>query len=375
MGSGKILYTATTHIHLLNFHLPYLEWFKSKGYEVHVACKGDHEIPFADKVWNIPFARKPLEKDNITAYKKLKKIIDENHYELIHCHTPMGGVITRLAARGARKKGTKVLYTSHGFHFFKGAPRKNWLTFYNVEKYLSTITDATITINNEDFEIIKTRNFSSDKYKIDGIGLNPGRLKMEKYTDREGLRRELGYKEEDLIVLYIAEFIPRKNHTFIFKAIPEILKKMPKTKFLFAGGKAELGDPLMEFAKEHGFDKQVTMVGYQPEIGKYIAVADIGISSSNAEGLGLGLAEIMSTGLPVILSNIRGHNELVINNENGYLYEKNNTGEFIDALGKLYNSAELRDDIGKKGAEYMKKFLIDSSLQQMIAIYNKYLPQ
>jgi len=374
MTSKKILYTATTNIHLLNFHLPYLKWFKSKGYEVHVACNGNPEIPFADKIFTIPFARMPFDKQNRGAYRQLKKIIDENHYELIHCHTPMGGIITRLAARSARKKGTKVLYTAHGFHFYKGSTLINWLVFFPIEWLFSLITDAIITINKEDFEVLKSKKFlSKGKFKTDGIGINPSRLEMHKYQDKEKIRQELGYENNDFIILYIAEFIPRKNHFYIFKSIPEIINRVPNAKFLFAGGKAELGDAMIKIAKNNGFEKYINVLGYQTEIGKFIAIADVGISASHAEGLPIGIAEIMSTKLPVVISNIRGHNELVIDGENGFLFDKCDNTYFVDALQKLNDAPKLRIAMGEKGSQFMEKFVIEIPLQQTILIYEQFL--
>jgi len=374
MQLKKILYTATTHIHILNFHLPYLEWFKSKGYEVHVACNGNPDIPFADKVFTIPFARMPFDKENKQAYTELKKIIDTNNYALIHCHTPMGGIVTRLAARDARKKGTKVIYTAHGFHFYKGSSLKNWLIYFPVEWWFSSITDAIITINEEDYNVIKSKKFlSKGKYKTDGIGINPDRLTMEKYTDKDAIRRELGYTKNDFVILYIAEFIPRKNHRFIFEAIPEIINRMPDAKFLFAGGRAELGDKMEQYASDHNFSEHVKLLGYQTEIGKFIAIADAGISASHAEGLPIGIAEIMSTKLPVVISDIRGHNELVNNGDNGFLFGKSNTQQFITSLQKLYNDRALRKNMGEKGAKYMKKFVVENPLQQTIQIYKSLL--
>ena len=128
--------------------------------EVHVAArdnlaeKNGLKLDFAEKVFDVPFSRSPKSKDNIKAYKQLKKIIDEGQYDVIHCNTPMGGIVTRLAARKARKNGTKVFYTAHGFHFYKGAPKKNWIVFYPIEKFFANhYTDKLITITNEDYDL------------------------------------------------------------------------------------------------------------------------------------------------------------------------------------------------------------------------------
>ncbi len=144
----KVLFTATVDSHILQFHLPFLKYFKECGYEVHVATNGKETIPYCDKKIKIPFERNPLKLNNLKAIHELKKTIEQEKYEIIHTHTPMGSVVTRFAAKKARKKDhTRVLYTAHGFHFFQGAPLKNWLIFYPVEKYLSKYTDTIITNN------------------------------------------------------------------------------------------------------------------------------------------------------------------------------------------------------------------------------------
>lgn len=154
----KVLFIATVvKHHIMAFHIPYLELFRKNGYEVHVAAKNDYEnkeecnIPFCNKLFDLPFERSPMKQNNIYVYKELKNIIHSNNYNIIHCHTPVGGALGRLAARNAQEKGTKVIYTAHGFHFFKGAPLINWLAYYPVERWLARYTDVLITINKEDY--------------------------------------------------------------------------------------------------------------------------------------------------------------------------------------------------------------------------------
>ena len=151
----KVLFAATVDSHIKQFHLPYLKWFKEHGYEVHVATNGKEVIPYCDVKHQISFERSPLKFNNIKAIGQLKKIIEKEQFEIIHCHTPMGSVVTRLAALKARKNGTRVIYTAHGFHFFKGAPIQNWLIYYPIEKLMARYTDCLITINEEDYEFAK----------------------------------------------------------------------------------------------------------------------------------------------------------------------------------------------------------------------------
>ena len=158
----KILFVASIHKHFLAFHLPYINWLKDNGCIVHVAANGTDKVPNVDKQWNVCIERNPFSLNNIKAVNCLKKIIEENSYDLVHCHTAMGAVVARLAARENRNRGiTKVLYTAHGFHFFKGSPKRYWLMYYPMEKFLLKYTDGIITINNEDYNlvILKTEIF------------------------------------------------------------------------------------------------------------------------------------------------------------------------------------------------------------------------
>ena len=161
----KVLFVATVvKTHIMEFHIPYLKMFQDMGWETAVAARNDYEdpadckIPFCDTYYDIPFERLPWKAANIKAYRELKAIIDREHFDIIHCHTPVGAMIARLAARDARKRGTKVIYTAHGFHFFKGAPVKNWLMFYPVEWLLAPLTDVLVTINKEDYAFAKKKN-------------------------------------------------------------------------------------------------------------------------------------------------------------------------------------------------------------------------
>ena len=178
----KILFIATVvKTHINTFHLPYIKMFKECGYKTVVAAKNDYEdskvdIPDCDLYIDIPFARNPFSASNIKAYKMLKSVIDNGKFDIIECNTPVGSVIGRLAARGARKKGTKVIYIAHGFHFFRGSSKLAWLMFYPVERLLAHITDVLVTINREDYERA-SKNFKAKQIvRIDGIGVDLERI-------------------------------------------------------------------------------------------------------------------------------------------------------------------------------------------------------
>ena len=194
----KVLFTATVDSHILQFHLPFLKLFKDNGYEVHVATNGNEEIPYCDVKHVIPFERSPYKISNLKAIKELKNVINEEKYDIIHTHTPMGSVVTRLAAKKARKRyHTRVIYTAHGFHFYKGAPLLNWLVYYPVEKYLSKYTDTLILINEEDYNLAKkkfNKRCNNIEY-VPGVGIDEKKFDFIMNNDEKNeLRKSLGIK-------------------------------------------------------------------------------------------------------------------------------------------------------------------------------------
>ena len=180
----KVLFVATVvKTHIMEFHIPYLKMFKEMGWNTAVASRNDYEnaedcqIPFCDDYYNVPFERSPIKLSNLKAYKELKKLINNGDYDIIHCHTPVGAMLARLAARRARKRGTKVIYTAHGFHFYKGAPIINWLLYYPVERFLARYTDVLITINKEDYE--RAQKFRAKKVCfVHGVGVDTSKFSV-----------------------------------------------------------------------------------------------------------------------------------------------------------------------------------------------------
>lgn len=368
----RILYTASVDLHIINFHLPYLKFLKDSGYEIHVACSGDRDVEYADIVHRIPFRRSPYDIKNVLAYKRLKEIINKEKFVLIHCHTPMCGIITRLAAREARRNGTIVFYTVHGFHFFTGAPLRNWLIYYPVELLFSLFTDVIITINEEDDNRVQQGIFRiKDKYRISGIGINPDRLDLT--TDRRSTRERLSIEEDDLVILYIAEFTKRKNHRYLFDRMKGLTRMVPKVKFVFAGGFSSEKEGLHEFSRRENLDKFIVFMGYQNNIGQLISIADIGLSVSLSEGLPIGVAEMMYSGIPVLASRIRGHKELIDDGINGFLFDFDQRNEFESKLLDLCTNSRLRNNIGLAASLKMEDFMVTRTLKEMEKIYQKFL--
>lgn len=370
----KVLFISTVlEQHIEAFHKPYIAWFKSQGYEVHVIANA-YGRPFdlCDKLYDVAIQRSPYSPKNIPAFFKVRKIINKEKYDLITCHTPMGGVIARLAAKKARKNGTKVLYTAHGFNFYKGSPKSYWILYYTMEKFLARKTDCIITMNEEDYSLAK-RKFGSAKTeieKIDGIGVNLERFSPVSEEEKVKLKKEHGY-DGKFLLMYAAEFIPRKNHKFLIDAAPVLCKKYPDIKFLFCG-KGEIFEEIKAYAEEKGVSEYIDFLGFRKDMPVLYNMSDILSISSKQEGLPLNLIEGMATGLPAVASKIRGQTDAVTHGENGFLFDLGDTDALIEYVGRLHDDHVLRAEMSKAAVKSVEKFNIENTLLQMEKIYRKY---
>lgn len=375
MGNKKVLFVATVvKTHIMEFHIPYLKMFQEMGWETAVAAKNDYEdpadcvIPFCDRYYDIPFARIPWKKDNIHAYKSLKKIIDQGQYDLIHCHTPVGAMIARLAAASARRKGTKVIYTAHGFHFFKGAPLVNWLAYFPAEWLLGGLTDVLITINKEDFSFAQKHIHAKRVEYVPGVGIDTARFGAGDH-DRSEKRRELGFGASDFLAITVAEMTKNKNHTTVLKAMA-LLKEKPEYENMYylICGRGEQWPNLEQEAKELGISDHVVFLGYRHDVPELCRCSDLFVFMTLREGLPVALMEAMSCGLPTICQRIRGNTDLI---------DEGVQGDFIDntpqavAAGMLamYHDPERRSRMGAAAAEKVKLFEKDSVHEMVRKIY------
>ncbi|MFF2018637.1 glycosyltransferase family 4 protein [Paenibacillus sp. NPDC058177] len=364
----KVLFTATVDSHIMNFHTPYLKYFKDNGFEVHVASNGTTEIPSTDFKYNISFARSPFQLDNLKAYKELKRILNSHKFDLIHCHTPMGAVITRIAARKHRKHGTKIIYTAHGFHFFKGAPVVNWLFFYPIERWLSRYTDCLITINNEDYRLAKKKFKAHEVKLINGVGIDLDKFRPQTVEAKKEERAKYGYDLNDFILIYVGELSHRKHQDLLIESISLLKNKIPNIRLLLVGN----GDKLEEYqvlVSRLLVEEHVKFLGYRNDINKLMILSDIAISSSRQEGLPVNIMEAIAVGLPLIVSNSRGNRDLVSNERNGFIFEKNNIQQIIRMVEKLYLSKDLKEDYQEHNMRLRENYSIEIALQSMSSIY------
>ncbi|MBR6421329.1 glycosyltransferase family 4 protein [bacterium] len=371
----KILFLSNT-ANFSKFNIPYMRWFKEQGWQVDYCSPGEETVPDCDNQYSISIARSPFSLKNIKAYFELKKILRDNDYDILHCHTPMGGVIGRLAASDLRKKHKiKVIYTAHGFHFYKGAPLFNWLFYYPVERLLAHKTDVLITINKEDYE--RAKNFKAGEVVyVPGVGIDISKLETQlfdskmkqndsvvKTTQEQKLKNELGIPLDAPVLLSVGEINKNKNHKIIIEALPD----MPDFWYVICG-RGFLAEKYRKLAENLGVGNRLVIAGYRNDISAFYNMADIFVFPSLREGLPVALMEAMVYGLPIVCSGIRGNIDLIENGKTGEMVE-NSPSEFTAAILKLKNDPKLRDFYTKNAAEAVKHFDLASVELEMRKIY------
>lgn len=372
----KVLFTATVDSHILQFHIPYLKLFKEKGYGVHVATNGTANIPYCDVKHVVSFERSPIKINNLKAIKQLKKIINKEKFEIIHCHTPVGGVLTRLAAKKARKKGTRVIYTAHGFHFYKGAPLLNWLIYYPIEKWLSRYTDCLITINKEDYELAKKKFRKCKQIElVHGVGLDTTKFDIKISNQALAtLKDEISIKKDNIVLTYIAELNKNKNQQLLIKTIEQIVKEGDTRYILLLVGDGKLKERYQKYVKKHKLENNIKILGKRNDIAKILKITDIYVASSLREGLPVNILEAMYMGLPIVATDNRGHRELIKNKKNGYIIDsEQKKKDFCEKIIELSHNKKIYNKFKEENKKIVKKFSLEEVTKEIRKIYNIYI--
>jgi len=366
----KVLYVATVLSHICQFHLPYLQMFQEQGYEVHIAArdnlveKNGMQLKYANKFIEVLFQRSPASLQNIKAYKQLKKLLEEEYYDLIICNTPMGGIITRLAAKKTRKRGTKVIYIAHGFHFYKGASKKNWLFYYPIEKSFAKKCETIVTITEEDYQLASNK-FKTKVVRMHGLGVDAIRHRQVSIEEKYFLRKEFNLQRTDFICLCTGELNGNKNQKALIRLVSYLKGEIPNFQ-LWLAGNGPLKEELEIEINKLGVQDCVKLLGYQPKIEQYVRIADVVLSASKREGLPFNILEAMLAKRPVVVSVNRGHKELIVNGENGFM--TNDWMEFCGRIIQLYKDAQLYDTVTKKAFDYAQNYTLEATMKEFKGI-------
>ena len=370
----KILYTATVLSHICQFHLPHMQHLQEQGWEVHVAAhdnlavKNGLQLKYCDKFIETPFSRSPKSPDNLKAYKQLKKLLSEEHYDVILCNTPMGGIVTRLAAKKTRKQGTKVIYMAHGFHFYKGSSKKAWLVFYPIEKYMAKKCDLLITINKEDYALAQEKFSKRTKVAhIHGVGVDEKRYHPATPEEQLTMRKAEGLSKDDFVILCTGELNENKNQKTLISAAAQLKDKIPNLKVLLAGNGPKEQE-LREQIQAEGLEDIVKLLGYRTDLEKVVPAVDLVVSCSKREGMPLNIIEAMLCKKPVVASHNRGHDELVQEGATGVLLSPTDVSGFASAISSLAQDAAQRWKMGEAAYDWIQPYAIAATRDELYRV-------
>lgn len=350
---------------MVQFLMPHVVHLSKRGFDIDLACSEvgarlqevrEALSPYVGRIYKLSLKRTPLSFKNAKGYGELKEILAENHYDFIWTNEPVMSVMTRLAAKKARKNGTKVVYMAHGFHFYKGAPLLNWALFYPIEKIMAQHADMISTVNLEDFSRAGRFNVNEVRY-IHGIGINTARLSTDGVS--KNLRRELNLPEGTFVILSIGELNRNKNQKTIIKALSALENE--NIHYVLCGKGAEEQN-LKGFAKECGLERNVHFLGYRKDVVDICTQADVYVMPSHREGLPVSSLEAMYCGLPLVTSDIRGLTDVNKAGINGFLCAPDDFKAYADAIKNLYEHPGLRTQMGAKNKQDVMPFTIEKTL-------------
>lgn len=349
------------------------------GYTVECAANKNH--PGAGKIeeffdemnvkfYDVPFSsNSPFSKQTLVAYKSISQLLKNNSYEMIHVHTPIAGAVVKLAARKYRKKGCKIVYTTHGFYFHSQSSKKTWMLYFNFEKLLSKYTDYIITINKEDYSNAKKMYCKNIRY-INGVGVNTEKFENVK-IDKKAYREKENIATSDIVVMSVGELSNRKNHRIIVEA----LAKLNDDRYLYiicGNDMNENGtsEQLKELAKEKNV--RIRLLGLRDDIPQLCKMADIGAFPSSREGLGLAGIEMLASGMSIVSSNVQGIKDYMEDGKTGYAYNPSDADGFAEGIKKLTDE-NVREKMSEYCVRKAKQFDINISKTQMKHIYEEVL--
>lgn len=367
----KILFVASTLSHIENFHLPYLEQFKKQGYIVHVMGKPNNKsaIPYVDKIIPISFEKSMFSVGNFVISVKIAKIVKIEDYDIINLHTTLAAFFTRLGIMLSFKRPKLVINTVHGYLFDDKSSFFKKVIMLLAENFTKLVTDVVIVMNSMDYDIAKKHKLYKDNlYLINGMGINLGSFPAISFDNKTLLRKKYNFLTNDFLLVYVAEFSKRKNQKFLLNSINKLKVDGYKDIKLLLLGDGQLLDELKLYAEDLKISENIVFTGYTKDTCTYYQMSDVCVSSSRSEGLPFNIMEAMSIGLPIVASKVKGHTDLVSQNENGFLFEYDNINEFCDYIKTIYDDKELCHRLGIKSKKLARNYSLEAVLPNTINI-------
>ena len=367
----KRILIASTDLMMIQFLVPHVQNLAENGYEVEIACSDvggrmdevrEKLSPVVKKIHVVRLHRSPIHPENLRGYRDMCGVIDSSRFDIIWTNEPVMGVVTRLAARKARKQGTKVIYMVHGFHFYKGAPLLNWILYYPIERVMAPKADMIATVNREDYA--RAQKFCVPRVEyIHGIGINTDRLTEQ--GAQTNLREELGLDADAFIVLSVGELNKNKNQKVIIDAIARIPDQ--SIHYVLCGKGDQLA-ALQARAQKNGIADRVHFLGYRKDIFSICKQSDVFAMPSLREGLPVASLEAMYCGLPLLTSNIRGLSDIMVDFQSGFCSSPTDAEGFKIGLLRLKGNLLLRKKMGVKNQITVAPYCIQNTKQEVLNI-------
>lgn len=332
---------------------------QSMGYEVHFASNFSLDIDKAEDhsvvLHQVDFSRSPLSLKNLTALIQMIKLLKKENYSLMHCQSPTGSVVSRIAARIVGFK--PVIYMAHGLPFYNDVHNLQNSIIRLIERVCARWTDYIITINQEDYETalkFKLRK-GGQVFKTHGVGIDLNRFNICNEEQKIRLRFKFGIDQNAFVFICVGELSKRKNQEQIIRAFKKYYETVNNSMLLIVGT-GDLADKYEELTKELKISDNVWLTGYRRDIADLLCVSDVAISASKSEGLPVNVMEAMSTGIPTIVTNCRGNVDLIEDGKTGLVVSVDNVKEMTEAMLRIYNNSNLADQMRKAGLQKVKSF-------------------
>lgn len=343
-----------------------IEMLQSLGHEVIWAANfsgfsGDIEKIPCKRV-QIPICSNPLKPVNLRALSVLKRTIREEKIDVLHCSTPVGGMLGRMAAK--QTGIAKVIYAAHGFLFFEGAPLINRTVYKWQEQLMARWTDVLITITAEDLKAAKKFKLRSGKapYLVHGAGVE---IDKAVCVDKKEKRKELNIPEDAFVVVSAGFLNKNKNNRVLIEAMAKLADS--KAYYLICGEGAEK-TALEALAAKRGIGANIRFLGYRTDLAEIMACSDLFAMPSFREGVPRALLEAIDLGLPCVGADTRGIRELL---PQQMLCHPKDADGFADVIWKVMTHSVEWDTAAER--EKAKQYGNEQVRKELLAIYQKEL--
>lgn len=361
----RVLITASVYRHIKNFHVPYINAFRERGWIVHIACAGAPEyVPGVERAVSLPFTKRMSAPQNFIAAYKLRRLVQEYRYDLIAAHTALAAFFTRLALKGMRDR-PRVVNMVHGYLFDERTPVLKRAVMVGAERLTAAQTDTLLTMNQWDYEAACAMNLGREIDSVPGIGVDFSRLDSVMPEQGQALRQELGIPPEAFVLVYGAEFSVRKDQGTLLRA----MALLPACVYLLLPGEGKRWDRCKALAKELGVEERVRFPGHAADMSPWYAAADAAVSSSRSEGLPFNIMEAMYLRLPVVASRVKGHTDLLREDESGLLFAPGDERACAEQVMRLVKDPGFGQALGRRAYEDTEQYALESVLPKVMAYY------